>query len=483
MIPIFERLEPREYLSGLTFGLQDLTGVDLINIKYADVFTGSNQVQEGDVIDKIDRIVSQNPLKTSSVKIKNLGGGDGITELDNADIVGNSTKLTFYSSIVGGNFNFDYLSSFKVKGNATNININARQIGKCYVYGNLTDSLISSDANINKVYIKGTLANTSVQAGGELKTVKLSSAEYSDFLAASIKSFKAKGNIFNTSIVTNGIYNTIGKITLGSYFADAPNKILGMGPFSVKIGYEKFTASQSLKYFGTATVECIIPPIPASIPGVDYSFAILSDPHTKPNPNVVEMTAANDPFVTFFTGDIISRTSTPYEDWDLLLERIQPISDVSEIMPVVGNHDYNSFQAYLDTWGEDKAQYAFESDGVQHIVVNSSVDYSPGSENYNWVKDILNQSECPLVAVYSHHKSLVTGDLLPLLQNYENQEDKDVITFSGHTHRYSHSNKDGIDFMVTGTNHFAQVLVDFDTSTFEIRTIDGNNNASRSFII
>ncbi|MDP8214933.1 MAG: metallophosphoesterase family protein [Candidatus Euphemobacter frigidus] len=138
----------------------------------------------------------------------------------------------------------------------------------------------------------------------------------------------------------------------------------------------------------------------------------------------------------------------------------------------IGNHEYSEsgnpayFQDYFsfpdngspnpdnrDLW------YSFDYSNAHFVVVNSNYyeaggDFSPGSEQYEWLLSDLQSADSTWKFIAFHHPPYVRSPradpkveeyLVPLFERYGVQ-----AVFNGHIHFYERSRKRGIHYIVTG---------------------------------
>jgi len=178
------------------------------------------------------------------------------------------------------------------------------------------------------------------------------------------------------------------------------------------------------------------------------------DDHRK----VVEAIMKINPEVAFHVGDLVADGRVKAQ-WDVFFEISEPLLKIAEFYPVLGNHERNS-QLYFDNFElpNNERWYSVDKYNIHFIILDSNVDSSIGSEQYNWLEaDLKNRDKnVTFTAVVLHHPPYSTGHhkkdekglretVVPLFEKYNVD-----IVFAGHDHDYERSLVNGIYYIVTG---------------------------------
>ncbi len=174
-----------------------------------------------------------------------------------------------------------------------------------------------------------------------------------------------------------------------------------------------------------------------------------------------------------FSGKMITTQgpdATIKDEWQLFFDVIKPLASHSAYYPVFGNHDTDTssektkvFSVFFPVFGNnpDASYYSFDAGSLHFIVLNSEINYSQGSAQYNWLKADLEsiKSETKFVIANIHkppytisatHSSDVNirSELVPLLE-----EHRVDIMFNGHNHQYERTKmiKGGVEDTLNGT--------------------------------
>ncbi|UCG63193.1 MAG: metallophosphoesterase [Candidatus Zixiibacteriota bacterium] len=164
------------------------------------------------------------------------------------------------------------------------------------------------------------------------------------------------------------------------------------------------------------------------------------------------------PTVVFHSGDLVGTGTLP-SDWDTFNEITAEMRNRAEFFPALGNHELQA-QLYFDNFElpGNEQWYSVVRNRAHFIILNSCVDISPGSVQYQWLVDDLSSIADSIwfTAVVFHHPPYSTGAhaedeldlrniLVPLFEEYGVD-----IVFNGHDHDYERSYCGDIYYIVTG---------------------------------
>jgi len=165
-----------------------------------------------------------------------------------------------------------------------------------------------------------------------------------------------------------------------------------------------------------------------------------------------------DPVTVFHTGDLVNDGRKP-DDWAIFDAIASGLIASADYYPAIGNHEENS-QMFFDRFKlpNNERWYAVDSGGIHFIVLDSTSDTRPGSEQYRWLESHLETTarNREFVAAVFHHPPFSTGPhdaderglrttWVPLFEKHG----VDVV-FNGHDHTYERSLHNGIYYIVTG---------------------------------
>jgi 3',5'-cyclic AMP phosphodiesterase CpdA len=185
--------------------------------------------------------------------------------------------------------------------------------------------------------------------------------------------------------------------------------------------------------------------------------AFFSDPQSFYNKTaeIVHHIIKYQPETVFVSGDITNYGNRT-EDFEEFLRVIRPLTKTAEIYPALGNHD-KDIEMFLRYFPQvdSLTYYTVDRDGVVWIILNSNLKLAPGSVQYNWLVERLEENRDRTVAVMMHHPVYSSGPrgdekgfrtLFPALFSKYSV----AAVFSGHDHFYERSGKDGIHYVVFG---------------------------------
>lgn len=249
----------------------------------------------------------------------------------------------------------------------------------------------------------------------------------------------------------------------------------------------------------------------AALPGEDFTFIAYGDTRTGPgilgggsngaHRGVIDAMVLEEPRFVVHTGDFINYDSIFEEDmptqWVNYFNIEAPLLSQVAMFPSQGNHDDGAdFYAELlegpaDSGSGTELYYSFDFGGAHFIGINSSLDYGPGSPQYDFIEADLADHEGtgPLFAFWhkppfslgSHGGSeSAHAQLAPLMQDFG----VDVV-FGGHDHIYFRSKLiNGVSYIVTGGGGAPLYLINWDDEITEVAestlhyvaiSVSGNN--------
>lgn len=216
-----------------------------------------------------------------------------------------------------------------------------------------------------------------------------------------------------------------------------------------------------------------------TVPATEQSFRFVAYGNTRSNAiehrKVILAIIDSAPDLVIHTGDLVYN-GNDYVQWnEQFFPTCYDLMINTPLLPILGNHEYSSGQTlFFDFFslpdnysllGNEEQWFAFTYGGVRFIGLNTNiysgagVDYSLGSEQYNWLVSELDSSDYNDAAwhiVYFHHPPYtcssshsddtnVQKHLVPLFEQYG----VDMV-FNGHSHVYERYSHNGIYYIVTG---------------------------------
>ena len=189
--------------------------------------------------------------------------------------------------------------------------------------------------------------------------------------------------------------------------------------------------------------------------GLEARFAIYGDTRSNPeiHRQVVQQIVIHKPEATFHTGDLNSSGKTQKE-YDSFLQIISPLCQFNRFFPARGNHE-KDLALFLQNFPylNGSSYYTVFQDSIRFIILDSVLDLSPGSAQFNWLQKQLKENIPSLLIL--HHPVFSSGEhseelglqlFLPELL----QKSSVKAVFSAHDHNYERSEFKGITYIVTG---------------------------------
>ncbi len=199
-----------------------------------------------------------------------------------------------------------------------------------------------------------------------------------------------------------------------------------------------------------------------------FRFVVYGDSRDFPADHtaVVQGIINSEPEFVLHTGDLVSDGMTK-SLWGT--EFFTPARDLminTPLYPVLGDNENNAswFYDFLSlpdngSTTDPERWHAFTYGNVRFIGLDTNVNYSSGSDQYNWLEAELQSSEYKSAdwhIVYFHHPPYTAGSeysddedvqthLVPLFEQYG----VDMV-LNGHTHAYERYFDNGIYYIVTG---------------------------------
>lgn len=164
------------------------------------------------------------------------------------------------------------------------------------------------------------------------------------------------------------------------------------------------------------------------------------------------------PNAVFHTGDLVDDGRVA-DQWTTFNEITAELQATADFYPAAGNHE-NEAQLFYDNFDlpNNEKWYSVELFGIHFIVLNTNLDISVGSEQYQWLANDLASIESDIrhVMAVFHYPPFTTGPyytdalglreiIVPLFDEYNLD-----TAFSGHTHAYERSQYHNSFYVVTG---------------------------------
>lgn len=186
-----------------------------------------------------------------------------------------------------------------------------------------------------------------------------------------------------------------------------------------------------------------------------YAFAVIGD--TQGNPTVCaklcKLAWAQRPSFCLHAGDLVD-TGTNNSNWtEHFFPGMEELICRVPLFPVLGNHEQDARNSYnYMSLPEPEYYYTFKYGNAQFFMIDSNRNVDPGSEQYKWLDENLDESDAEWKFVCHHHPPYSSDeddygdlwhtsesshgdtrirDLVPLYEKY----DVDIV-WNGHIHSY-----------------------------------------------
>ncbi|MFH1404094.1 MAG: metallophosphoesterase [Candidatus Altiarchaeota archaeon] len=197
----------------------------------------------------------------------------------------------------------------------------------------------------------------------------------------------------------------------------------------------------------------------------DADIVVYGDTRTNHDEHrkLMKMLLNSDPGTVFHTGDLVEN-GVDQSHWDTFNSIIQPLKDKASIYPALGNHEQpnDPNTLYFDQFSlpGNERWYSVDTLGARFIILDVYSDYGPGSDQYRWLQDTLddanNNRNIKFQIVVMHMPVFSSGNhwsetkpivekLVPLFE----RKGVDAV-FSGHDHDYERAVRNKVTYVVAG---------------------------------
>lgn len=192
-----------------------------------------------------------------------------------------------------------------------------------------------------------------------------------------------------------------------------------------------------------------------------YRFAVYGDTRTgiDRHRKVCEAIAPYLPSFVINTGDLVEAGNDPAL-WTSFFRSAQPILETSAYVPAEGNHDGHNaiWETVFKLPYAIGYSYSYKLPGSKVIVLDTDIDFKPGSVQYTWLTNELAGStvDWKIVAFHrppyssSYHSMdpetrTLQESLVPALEKYRVN-----LVLNGHDHLYERYEKSHVTYITTG---------------------------------
>jgi acid phosphatase type 7 len=194
-----------------------------------------------------------------------------------------------------------------------------------------------------------------------------------------------------------------------------------------------------------------------------FRFAVCSDSQAHPDEyaKIVRGLLATHPRFVLHAGDMTQKGREAARWTREFFGPAASLLATTPVYPALGNHEggsslyYRYFTLPLGGGRENEEWYSFDYGDAHFVVLDTNVDFSPGSAQYAWLEKDLKATRAQWLFVVHHQPVFSSGMhggsekeqryLVPLYQTYH----VDAV-FSGHDHQYERSDNRGVVYFVTG---------------------------------
>ncbi|MGD9533019.1 MAG: metallophosphoesterase [Candidatus Nitrosocosmicus sp.] len=177
--------------------------------------------------------------------------------------------------------------------------------------------------------------------------------------------------------------------------------------------------------------------------------------------DTVDNIAAHKPQLVLFLGDLSYKTSQ-----DCFFDNSKELENNSKVLVTVGNHDRSSLSELSKHYGipsEGYYTYTFTDDANITgliIVMNTEKDFERGSEQYEYVKDNLENSSSYDYKIIISHRNFISCKCV-------HSPDVDYTIYQDLFKKY------GVSLVLSGHNHNYQRFAPIDNVTYIVNGLGG----------
>ena len=199
--------------------------------------------------------------------------------------------------------------------------------------------------------------------------------------------------------------------------------------------------------------------------GTPFSFVAYGDTrtqediHTALNQQLWEDAVTRDARMIVHTGDITTWGAS-WQEWQIeFFEPALPLIGHIPFYSSLGNHEGNheKYYTYMSL-PNNEAWYTFSMGDADFFALNTSFDFSPGSEQHEWLREALAASDAAWKIPFFHHPPYactpsrkpgnenVIEYLVPVFEEFQVP-----LVLLGHDHLYGRSaDLNGVRYVITG---------------------------------
>jgi hypothetical protein len=193
-----------------------------------------------------------------------------------------------------------------------------------------------------------------------------------------------------------------------------------------------------------------------------FTFLVYGDSRSNPQTHarvISATTATHDPAFVLHTGDVVPFSDDGQKVWrsqffepaDLLLRK-------TWFLVTRGNHDGDNqlLSLYFEAGGgQVEDYYSFDWGPLHLATINTTKDYRPGSEQYQFLERAFASTSHPFKVFFGHHPTYSSGfhGSTPAMQRFLQplfEKNGVKLVFAGHDHDYERTIVNSITYVVSG---------------------------------
>jgi len=224
-----------------------------------------------------------------------------------------------------------------------------------------------------------------------------------------------------------------------------------------------------------------------------FTFIVYGDsrePAGDEREKIITRIVEERPAFAIHLGDMVREgTAGQWDIFDNFDGRI--IESAIPFYPVLGNHEYYDKRPGPALSSEEKLAhffkrfpflegnhwYSFQYGNSRFLILDTNIEYSPGSPQHEWLLKELKRQGPGFLFVAFHHPPYTKcpgktdRDAERALSGiFESYKEKDLIkadiVFAAHTHNYERYRHNGINYIVSGGGGAPQSVIDRDETDF-----------------
>lgn len=198
-------------------------------------------------------------------------------------------------------------------------------------------------------------------------------------------------------------------------------------------------------------------------PGTSFRLLWMADfrTNTSIHDKIAKLAAGTNPRVAVYGGDLC--VNGDYTSWKKEFFRSNELELISKVpfFNATGNHEGNgpntlAFLQNPDSASKTQQYYSFDYGDLHILVLNTEIDMTPGSPQYEFAKEDLSVAGTSWKVVVSHMPAYCAGghgeDSSMVRMTKDLFEPNHVnLVLSGHSHFYEHNYVNGIHHLVIGS--------------------------------